>query len=100
MKLLKKLIYFIKKGKTHPLVKGTEKLLEVDEVLNNERIARAFLYYRKHKEYVHRIMQETGRAFEPSQPEDLADPSIWKPGYWRWFLAEYEIHNKKLSDNY
>ena len=59
----------------------------VREILSEQQINRAILYYTKHKEYVDDMVKLTKNAFEPSQIEDKNDPMLWKAEYWKWFLT-------------
>jgi hypothetical protein len=59
----------------------------VSDILSEQQINRAILYYTKHKEYVDDMVKLTKNAFEPSQIEDKNDPMLWKAEYWKWFLT-------------
>jgi len=82
--MLSKLLNLFKKEVINP--EDRLPRIAVEDVLNDKQIERANIYYSKHRKHVNKIMSETNKAFEPSQPEDLVDPSIWKPEYWRWFF--------------
>ena len=56
------------------------------DILSVRQIQRVLNFYDDHKEMVDKMMTETDKSFPPSQPEDKVDPSIWKPGYWNWFM--------------
>lgn len=60
---------------------------KLEDALTNEQIGRAFLFYSKHREYIWVLVDGYDKTFEPTQSEDKNDPSIWKAGHWKWFIA-------------
>jgi hypothetical protein len=60
--------------------------IPVEDVLSIEQARRANEYYINHKGMIDKMIKTTKKSYEPSQPEDLVDPSIWKAEYWRWFF--------------
>ena len=61
---------------------------KINDVLTREQADRVFLFYEKHKEHVNKLVCDTEKAYEPSESEDKNNPMIWKPEYWKWFLAK------------
>lgn len=61
-------------------------LPNIEEVLDDEQIGRAFLFYKKNKEYINKLMKQSNIMAEPSQSEDKNKPILWKAEYWNWFF--------------
>jgi hypothetical protein len=59
----------------------------VTDILSENQINRALIYYRKHKDPIDNMVKLTKNSYEPSQIEDKNDPMIWKAEYWKWFLT-------------
>ncbi len=60
--------------------------VSVQDILSDNQIDKAYIYYKKHKEHVDNIVKICKNKFEPSQIEDKNNPYIWKAEHWKWFL--------------
>lgn len=83
MNLLQK-IFRKKSNGTQPIVSGT--FAKISDVLNDRQKEGVFLFYQKHKERIDRLVNETEKAYEPSEAEDKNNPMIWKNEYWKWWI--------------
>lgn len=73
-----------KKAKIHQDVIISDQ--RVDDILTPDEISDTIEYFEKRKDMISKMIKSTENSYPPSQPEDLVDPSIWKPEYWNWFL--------------
>jgi hypothetical protein len=52
---------------------------------------RALEWYKNHTDHVMEMLKTTDCYYQPTEAEDLIDPSIWMAEHWKWFVMEYEL---------
>lgn len=69
--------------------------MEIREVLTQDQITKARIWWGEHKSHVWNITREIETTYPPTDLEDRNNPALWKPEHWGWF-----IHNGSLGTYY